>query len=273
MKQQLILWALLAGATLLTACAQKDAATPAAATAEPAATIDGQPISKELFEFYAKNRVGKPLSELTPEQKQDALDELIRMKIAADAALKNGLDKNTETATRLELTRLNELANAAFQKHLGDQKPSEQELRAEYEKQIAEQPKLEYHARHILVATEQFAQSLIDKLNKGGNFAELARKESMDGSKSEGGDLGWFTPSRMVTPFAEAVVGLQKGEITQKPVQTQYGWHVIKLEDTREVTPPDFEQVKDRLGVIVQQNKLRAYVDELKKTAKIEKKI
>jgi len=134
-------------------------------------------------------------------------------------------------------------------------------------------PKTEYHARHILVATEQFAQKLIDQLDKGGKFEELAKKESMDPSKDNGGDLGWFTPDRMVPPFSQAVVGLTKGGYTKKPVQTQYGWHVIRLDETRDVAPPPFDSVKDRLGQIVEAKKFKSYTDELAKTAKIEKKL
>lgn len=271
MKQHIVLCALLAGATLFTACAKKDAAAPAAAsTVAPVATVDGTPISNELFEFYVKNAVRRPLSELTPEQKQQALDDLIRMHIVAGTAVKTGVAKDPEVANALELTRLNLLTRAVIQKQLKDP-PTEQELRAEYETFAAEQPKYEYHARHILVATEPFAQTLIDKLNKGGSFTELAKKESMDGSKSDGGDLGWFSPTRMVKPFADAVVALQKGQITQKPVQTQFGWHVIKLEDTRDNVVADFEEKKEEMQQRVQEKKVQAYVDELKKTAKIEK--
>lgn len=272
MKQHIVL-ALLAGATLLTACGQKDAAAPATtSTVAPVATVDGKPISNELFEFYVKNAVRRPVSELTAEQKQQALDDLIRMHIVAENAVKSGVEKDPEVAQALELTRLNLLTRAVIQKQLKDP-PTEQELRTEYETFSAEQPRFEYHARHILVATEPFAQTLIDKLNKGGNFAELAKKESMDGSKSDGGDLGWFSPTRMVKPFADAVVALQKGQITQQPVQTQFGWHVIKLEDTRDNVVPDFEQKKEEMQQRLQEKKVQAYVDELKKTAKIEKKI
>lgn len=273
MKQQIVLCALLVGATLLSACGQKDAAAPAtASTLPPVATVDGKPISNELFEFYVKNVVRRPMSELTPEQKQTALDDLIRMHIVAETAVKTGVEKEPEVAHALEFTRLNLLTRATLQKRLKDP-PTEQELRAEYETYAAEQPTYEYHARHILVATEPFAQTLIDKINKGANFADLARKDSMDGSKGEGGDLGWFTPTRMVKPFADAVVALEKGQITQKPVQTQFGWHVIKLEETRDTVVADFDQKKDEIQQRVQEKKVQAYVDELKKTVKIEKKI
>ena len=272
MKKLLIL-AIISSVATLTACQQKAAAPVAITTGAPVAIVNGTSISSEIFDFYAKSRAGKATADLSAEQKQELLDDLIRIELMTQQAAKDGLDKQTEVTSRLELTRQNVLAEAVAQNFLKGKTPTEQELRAEYETQVATMPKQEYRARHILVATEPYAQTIIDKLHKGADFAELAHKESMDNSKEQGGELGWFTPARMVPAFAEAVSGLKKGEITPKPVQTQYGWHVIQLEDTRDVAPPDFEQVKDRLGQIVQQKKLQAYVEEIKKTAKIEKKI
>jgi len=261
-------------ATALVACDRKDAATAPASKAEPVALIDGKPVSAELFDFYARNRAGKTGAELTSEQKTQVLDELIDLQLTAQAAEKDGLDvKNTETAGRLQYERLNVLANAAARNHIGEKEPTEQELRAEYETQLAEQPPMEYRARHILVATEAFAQNLIEQIKGGTRFEDLARKHSMDGSKEQGGDLNWFKANQMVKPFSDAVSGLKTGEMTEKPVQTQFGWHIIKLEDTRAVTPPDFEQVRNGLRNIVTQKKVQAYISGLKKTAKIEKKL
>jgi len=171
----------------------------------------------------------------------------------------------------LELARLNVLQQAVEERYLKDREPTEQELRAEYEAQLAQMPKTEYHARHILVATEPFAQKIIERLEKGEKFDALAKSESMDSSKNNGGDLGWFTPGRMVPEFAGAVMALKPGEFTKKPVQTQYGWHVIQLIETREVTPPPFDQVRQRLVQVVQAKKFRQYQDELLRNAKVEK--
>src|SRR5207302_1432621 len=126
-------------------------------------------------------------------------------------------------------------------------------------------------ARLILVATEPFAEKIVTRLGKGEKFDELARRESMDPSKSNGGDLGWFTPDRMVPEFSGAVMALKPGEYTHKPVQTQFGWHVIQLLDTRELTPPPFEQVRQRLEQIVQNKKFHGYADELMRSAKIQR--
>ncbi len=251
--------------------AAKDSKT--ALPSGPVATVNGEAISSELFEFYAKNRAGRAVADLKPEQRQELLDQLIGLEVAAQAAAQHGLDKQPDTISRLALTRLNVLADAEVAKKFADYRPTEQELRAEYETQIAAMPGTEYKARHILVATEPFAQTLIDKLKAGGNFEEIAKKESMDSSKERGGDLGWFNPARMVPEFSKALAAMKKGEITSKPVKSEFGYHVIKLEDTRPVSPPDFDQVKERLAPVVQQKKVQAYVEELKKGMKVEKKI
>src|SRR5262249_48286509 len=158
------------------------------------------------------------------QQRDLALDNLIRAELVGEQALRDGLDHNTDTASLLELSRLNVLQQAVQDRYLKDKKATETELRAEYETQIATMPKQEYHARHILVATEPFAQKIIQRLDKGEKFDELAKRESMDTSKTNGGDLNWFTPDRMVPEFGAAVSALKPGEYTHKPVQTQYGW-------------------------------------------------
>jgi peptidyl-prolyl cis-trans isomerase C len=155
--------------------------------------------------------------------------------------------------------------------YLKDKKPTEQELRAEYETEVDALPKTEYHAKHILVATEPFAQKVIQSLEKGAKFEDVAKKESMDPSKDNGGDLGWFTPDRMDKSFADAVIALKPGEYTHKAVQTQYGWHVIELVDTRDVAAPPFDSVKQRLEQSLSAKKFRAYTDELMRNAKIDK--
>jgi peptidyl-prolyl cis-trans isomerase C len=212
--------------------------------------------------------------ELTPEQRNQVLDEMISMQLMAAQAEKDGLDKDLETAAQLEVLRIRVLADAASQKILKGQDPTDAQLHAEYETAIASMDKTEYHARHILVATKDQADQIIKKLKGGAKFEDLAKAQSLDtGSKANGGDLGWFTTSRMVKPFADAVKALKKGEVTPEPVQTQYGWHVIQLEDTREAAPPPFDQVKAQLTSSLARKKLQAYVEDLKKNAKIEKKL
>ena len=257
---------------LLAACGKQGASADKDSGGD-VAVVNGVAISHNTFDYYVKGVSGKATSEATAEQKAQLLDNLIRGELVAADAEKTGIAKQPETQAILELSRLNVLQQASSQAYLKDRKTTDEDLKKEYDSQVAALPKTEYHARHILVATEQFAQKLIEQLDKGGKFEELAKKESMDPSKENGGDLGWFTPDRMVPPFSQAVVGLSKGAYTKTPVQTQYGWHVIRLDDTRDVAPPPFDSVKDRLVQIVEAKKFKAYTDELAKTAKIEKKL
>jgi len=255
----------------VTACQPKSAGT-ITDNSPPVATVNGAPISRNFYDFYIKGITGgKSPADITAEQRGLALDNLVRAQVVAEQADKDGLDKSGDSAYMLELARLNVLQQAMQDRYLKDRQPTEQELRAEYETQLAAMPKTEYHARHILVATEPFAQKIIERLDKGEKFDALAKSESMDSSKNNGGDLGWFTPGRMVPEFAGAVMALKAGEYTHKPVQTQYGWHVIQLLETREVTPPPFEQVRQRLLQVVQAKKFREYQDELLRNAKVEK--
>jgi peptidyl-prolyl cis-trans isomerase C len=265
-------------AVLVSACGKgHQASGPAVpdAPASPAvAIVNGTPISRSEFDVYVKLlQQGKPQTTLTPAQQGQVLDEMITMQLVSAQAVKDGVDKEPEVAGRLGILRMRVLADAESQKYLRGKEPTDAELHAEYDTAIASMDKTEYHARHILVDSKEKGEAIIKKLKGGAKFDELAKTESSDGSKSNGGDLGWFTLARMVKPFGDAVKSLKKGEITPEPVQTQFGWHVIQLEDTRDVAPPPFEQVKAQVGNGVIQKKLQVYVDELKKNAKIEKKL
>jgi peptidyl-prolyl cis-trans isomerase C len=249
----------------------KTAAPDNASLGSTVARVDGTPISRTVFDYYAKSLANKPPSELTPEQKSQVLDDLINTQLIANQALKDGIEKDSETAARLSVARMRLLADGESQKYLKGKEPTEQELRVEYESALTTMDKNEYHARHILVATKELADQLTQKIKGGAKFEDVARTQSMDNSAKSGGDLGWFSLSRMVKPFGDAVRSLKKGQITPAPVQTQFGWHIIKLEDSRETTPPPFEQAKEQLTNRLLQKKLQAYVEQLKKTAKVEK--
>jgi peptidyl-prolyl cis-trans isomerase C len=257
---------------LAVACAQKTGPAPAAATTDNVATVNGKPISRNTFNYYVKGVAGKPAADLTDDQRSELLDALIRGELVATAAESGGIAARDETRAVMELSRLTVLQQAATQDYLKDRKATPEELQKEYEAQISAMPRTEYHVRHILVPSEDQAKSLISQLGSGGNFAALARRESTDqGSRENGGDLDWTTPERMVKPFGDALLTLRKGEFTKTPVQTSFGWHVIRLEDTRPVAVPAFESVKDRIAQIVDAKKFQAYTDGLVKTAKIEK--
>ena len=251
------------------------ATTPAPAPAPaPVATINGTAISRAEYETYLKSLLqGRPTTELTAEQRGQVLDEMISMELLANQATKDGLEKDPDIAARLQVVRMRVMADAESAKFLKGKEPTDAELHAEYDTAVAAMDKTEYHARHILVATKEQAEAAIKKIKGGAKFEDVAKAESTDGSKTNGGDLGWFTLARMAKPFGDAVKNLKKGEMTSQPVQTQFGWHVIKLEDTRQVAPPPFEQVKQQVSNGVIQKKLQAYVDGLKTSAKITKSL
>lgn len=259
---------------LLAGCAQKGAqSTGSAAAPKPVATVNGQALTTTQFELFTKAIAGKTSSELNAAQKAQALDTLVRAEAVAQQAEKEGLDKVGDAPPSLALARLQILEQAAMANFLKDHKATDAELKAEYDAQVAAMPKTQYKARHILVKTKEEADQIIAELKKGAKFEKLAADHSLDGSKNNGGDLGWFSPNNMVKPFADAVAGLKKGETTQTPVQTEFGWHVIRLDDTRETTPPAFDTVKDRLVQIVEAKKFKTYGDGLVSVAKVEKNL
>jgi peptidyl-prolyl cis-trans isomerase C len=267
-------------AVLLAACGKgQQAQTPTPApTDKPdagaVATVNGTPISRTTYDIYVKSLLqqsGKSAADLTPEQKAQVLDELIGMQLIAAEAVKDGVDKDPDVTARLALLRIRVLTDAQSQKYLKDKEPTDAELHAQYDTAVAGLDKTEYKGRHILVATKEKAQELIKKIKGGAKFEDVAKAESTDSSKTNGGDLGWFTPTRMAKPFGDAVRTMKKGEMTQEPVQTQFGWHIIKIDDIRDATPPPFDQVKQQLTNQLIQKKLLAYVDGLKKSATIVK--
>jgi peptidyl-prolyl cis-trans isomerase C len=238
------------------------------ATPPPVAIVDGTAISRDAYDDYLKGLLrGKPASDVTAEEKNQVLDQMINMQLIATQAEKDGLEKDPDVATRIALLRTQILADAAAQKYVKGNEPSDQELHTAYD---AATDKTEYHASHILVATKEKAVALIKKIKAGAKFEDVAKAESTDNSKANGGDLGWFTTARMVKPFGDAVKTLKKGETTSEPVQTQYGWHIIRLDDTRDAP---FDQLKPQLSNALMQKKFQVYIDDLKKNAKIEKKI
>jgi peptidyl-prolyl cis-trans isomerase C len=265
-------------AVLLTACNKLPQTTAPAVSDTPAvpavAVVNGTSIPRTDYDAFLKNLLqGKPATDLTADQKNQVLDELITMQLVSAQAVKDGLEKEPDVAANLEVVRMRILADAESQKFLKGKEPTDAQLHAEYDSAIASMDKNEYHAEHILVPTKDKADQLIKKIKAGAKFEDVAKAESTDNSKANGGDLGWFTLAHMVKPFGDAVKTLKKGEMTQEPVQTQFGWHIIKLVDTRDVAPPPFDQVKDKVTKAVIQKDLIAYVDDLKKSAKIEKKL
>lgn len=197
------------------------------------------------------------------------LEDLVMQKVVYQEALKDKMDQDPKIAREIERSRTNILLSAFVRKTMGNIKVTDEELHAEYDKLKDRMSPPEYKARHILVKDEEQAKKIIAELDKGADFAALAKKYSNDSSAKDGGDLGWFNPRQMVPQFSMAVAKLQKGEYTKEPVQSQFGWHIIKLEDMRQSEPPAFDTMKDRLETMLKQSKTRDYFQTLKGKAKI----
>jgi peptidyl-prolyl cis-trans isomerase C len=252
----------------LAACTQK----PGTDAKDSVATINGHPLSRNTFEQYAKGMASKPAEDLSAEQRNQLLDNLIRAEVVAQDAETSGLAARNETRAALDLSRLQILQQAASQDYLKDRQPSGEELQAEYDIQVAQLGKLQYHLADIVLPTEDLAKQITAQLKSGANFAQLAKQKSIDTrTRDNGGDMGWLTPAYMTPEIAAAVEKLNKGDFTAAPIKNEDGWHVIRVIDTRDNTPPPFDKVKDQLVQIVQQKKFKAHVDKLMEQAKVNK--
>ncbi len=255
---------------VLAACAQNK--TGADSTSDAVATVDGHAISRNTFEQYALGVAGKPAADLKDEERTQILNALVQAEVIASQAERDGIAALPETRAAMDLSRLQILQRASQQSYLKDRRPSEEELHAEYDIQVAMLGTTEYRASQILVDTEDAAKKVIEKLKAGANFAQLAKTDSKDANtRDKGGDLDWFRTGD--GPLVDVIKGLNKGEYTQEPVKTQYGYHVIRLTDTRPVTPPTYDSAKERLVQLVEQKKFKAYVDGLQAKAKIQTKL
>jgi peptidyl-prolyl cis-trans isomerase C len=230
------------------------------------ATVNGTALYQSDIDSYIREQ---NMSATEAQDRNRIIDGLIGRELVHQDALAKGLDKDAEVKKELESIKLRILVNASVRQYLEKNPITEKEMRAEYEKRIGSASPQEYKARHILVETEEEANKLIKKLDKGSKFEELAKKHSTGPSGPNGGDLGWFSPEQMVPPFAMATQSLDKGKYTKKPVQTQFGWHIIKLEDTRKAAPPSFEEVKNNVRSMLQQEQMMKYIEGLKAKAKI----
>ncbi|MEN6586929.1 MAG: peptidylprolyl isomerase [Sulfuricella sp.] len=266
---------LVSAASLLTlsACnadeSSKTATAPAAGNV--AATVNGTAISKARVDLLVKQRAGMGQPD-SPEMRKAIIDQLAMQMLVSQEAIKKGLDKTPEVTDQIELTKQSILANAFVQDYIKSHPVTDDMLKAEYDKVKAEMTGTEYKARHILVGSEAEGKDIIAKLKKNPKaFDALAKEKSKDpGSKDKGGELGWFDPRGMVPEFGAAVTKLGKGKMTDEPVKTQFGYHVIVLEDSRPMQIPPLDQVKPQLTQKVQQEQLKSLIDDMKAKAKIE---
>ncbi len=266
---------LVAGTALLAGCDQKagtESATSSAPTvskADAIAVVNGQYISKATLVELEKEIAERGHGQTFPKEK--LIEELIQREILVQDAIQKQLDKSESIVTQLESAKKTLLTQADVQEYIKANPVTDAEIKAEYDSKISALNGTEYKARHILVKTEAEAKKLIAELDKGGDFAKLANKNSVDAKESQnGGDLGWFTAGQMVAPFSEAVAKLEKGKYTKTPVQTQFGWHIILREDSRAQTPPSLDSVKDQLTPYLQRKKVQTMVEALRKNAKVE---
>lgn len=253
----------------LSACNSKTGNTPA--TGDVAATVNGTPISKDSVDQIVGQRMamGQPDS---PETRKAIINQLAMQMLVSQEAIRKNLDKTPEVIDQIRLTQQSILANAFVQDYTKNNPVSDDMLKAEYDKVKAQMSGNEYKARHILVDKEADAKAIIAKLKKNAKlFDSLAKQYSKDpGSRDKGGELGWFDPRGMVPEFGAAVAKLEKGKFTLEPVKTQFGYHVILLEDTRTKSAPTFEQVKPQLAKQVQDQNLKKLIDDMMAKAKIE---
>jgi peptidyl-prolyl cis-trans isomerase C len=240
------------------------------AYAQNIAIVNGKPVPTTRVEMLKQQlaKAGRPVS---AEMEGQLKDEVIAREVFLQEAQKRGLDATDDYKAQMELARQTILIRDLFADYQKKNPVTDAEIKAEYDKFAAANGGKEYRARHILVEKEDEAKKIIADLKKGAKFEDIAKKQSKDpGSGANGGDLDWATPNSYVPEFAQALIKLNKGQVTEKPVQSQFGWHVIRLEETRDAQLPKMDDVKPQIAQQLQQQKLAKFQDELRSKAKVE---
>ncbi|HWH81267.1 MAG TPA: peptidylprolyl isomerase, partial [Burkholderiaceae bacterium] len=240
---------------------------PLAAAAQNIAIVNGKPVPKARADALIKQvqaQAAAQNQQLPADLDQRVRDKLVMDEIFAQEAEKRGLAATADYKTQMEQARQAVLTQALLADYVKTHPVNDDDVKAEYEKFKAQSAGTEYRARHILVEKEDEAKALIAQIKAGASFEELAKKNSKDpGSGANGGDLDFAAPGSYVPEFSQAMVKLKKGEMTQEPVKSQFGYHIIKLEDTREAQFPPYDDVKGQLKQRMEQQKLAAYRDEV----------
>ena len=245
-------------------------AMASAALAQNVAIVNGVAVPKERIDTL-QQQVERSGRKITPEMQQQLRDEVIAREIFAQEAHAQGMDTTDDFKNQVELNRQTIMIRELFSEYQKKNPITDEEAKAEYDKYAATAAGKEYHARHILVPTEKEATDILAKLKKGAKFEDLAKKFSKDpGSGAKGGDLDWANPGSYVKEFSDALVALQKGKVTDTPVKTQFGYHIIRLDDVRDAQLPKFEDVKAQIVQQLQQQKMSKYQDALRAKARIE---
>lgn len=232
------------------------------------ATVNGTPITQPVFDVYTAQR--KTSHPGNAEEDQAAiLEELINLELMRQEGVSKGLNTSQEVLATLDQQQRTLIASAAIKDFMQNNPVSDETLQQLYDAQVGK-PGTEYNARHILVKSKEEAEAIIKELDGGADFEALAKEKSTGPSGASGGQLGWFSAAQMVKPFSDATAQLEKGSYTKEPVQTQFGWHVILLEDSRESTPPAFDEVKDRLKIMVANQQLQQHLKQIRESANVE---
>lgn len=242
--------------------------TAAIAAGSTIATVNGVAIPQSLADAFIAEQTAKGAQD-TPDLKNAVREELIRRELLVQEAKKAGLDKKPDVVAQADAARAAIYIRAYIQEFLKKNPVSDAQLRAGYEKIKAQLGTTEYKARHILVKTEEEAKAIVDNLGKGAKFDELAKQSIDPGSKDKGGDLGWASAGNFVKPFSDALTALAKGKYTETPVKSEFGYHVIELEDTRPLNVPAFEELKPRLLQQAQGEQVNKMVEALRGKAKV----
>jgi peptidyl-prolyl cis-trans isomerase C len=261
MKKQIL-------STLVTAALL--AALAPAAMAQNLAIVNGKAVPKTRLDALAQ-QIARSGRQVTPEMQGQLKDEVITREIFMQEAQSRGLDATEDYKNQLDLARQSILIRELFTDYQKANPVTDAEVQAEYDKFAAANSGKEYRARHILVEKEADAIAIIAKLKKGAKFEDIAKKSSKDpGSGANGGDLDWANPSSYVKEFSEALVALTKGKMTETPVKTQFGYHIIRLDDVRQAQLPKFDEVKPQIAQQMQQQKMAKFQEELRSKAKVE---
>jgi peptidyl-prolyl cis-trans isomerase C len=234
--------------------------------AQTLATVNGKAIPASRAELIVKQQAAQGQAD-SPELRNAIKESLINREVLVQEAEKQGMAKNADVKLALENARQSIIVNAMMGSYLKKNPVTEADIKAEYDKFKAQASDKEYHARHILVKTDAEAKAIIAKLKAGSKFEDLAKQSLDTGSGANGGDLDWAPPTAYVKPFSDALVALKKGQFTETPVQSQFGFHVIRLEDTRAAKVPTIEEIKPQITESLQQRKLQAYAEQLRKKA------
>lgn len=243
--------------------------SPIAAQAQNITTVNGKPVPQSRADVLLQQALRQGQQPRTPELEAQVRDEVVLREMFLQEAVKRGLSTTKEYRDQIELARQSILIRELFADYQKKNPVTDADIQAEYDKFKAQAGGSEFRARHILVEKEEEAKALIAQLKGGAKFEDLAKKNSKDpGSGQNGGDLDWANPNAYVPEFSQALMKLKKGETTQEPVKSQFGYHIIKLEDTREAKPPSLEEVRPQISQQLNQQRLTSFRDEIKSRSK-----